>query len=213
MGMSLNGARIGLAPNHLEANDELENITAENRVHPTVLEVRWQIYAKAKKWKGALDIASVLIQLVPEHPLGWVHRSFSLHEMKRTEEARDNLLRVADKFPQDPVMRYNLACYECFLNRSQTEEQRLTGPYSSNISGVQVLQSVLTSPRALSETLATIASCGVIRGTSWVRNKSGRPSAASAARKRPGPADFFANESPTHMTRISRPIIICHWEG
>src|ERR1039458_7463689 len=91
--------------NHLEANEELENITAENRAHPAVLEVRWQIYAKAKKWKGAMDIASALVQLVPEHPLGWVHRSYCLHAMNRTEEARDNLLRVVDKFPDDPIMR------------------------------------------------------------------------------------------------------------
>jgi tetratricopeptide (TPR) repeat protein len=103
--------------NPLEANGELENITAENRAHPAVLEVRWQIYAKAKKWDAALDIASALIQLAPEHPLGWVHRSYSLHELKRPEEARDNLLRVVDKFPQDPIMRYNLACYECQLGQ------------------------------------------------------------------------------------------------
>ena len=34
-------------------------------------------------------------------PLGWVHRSYALHELKRTAEARDNLLRVVDKFPAD----------------------------------------------------------------------------------------------------------------
>lgn len=103
--------------NHLEANEELENITPENRAHPAVLEVRWQIYAKVKKWEAALDIASALIQLLPELPLGYVHRSYSLHEMKRTEEARDNLLRVVHKFPKNPIMRYNLACYECQLER------------------------------------------------------------------------------------------------
>jgi hypothetical protein len=69
--------------NHLEANEELENITAENRDHPAVLEVRWQIYAKAKKWEAALEIAPVLVQLVPESPLGWVYRSYCLHERKR----------------------------------------------------------------------------------------------------------------------------------
>jgi predicted Zn-dependent protease len=100
-----------------EANEELEQITAENRAHPAVLEVRWQIYAQAKKWDAALDIASALVQMVPEHPLGWVHRSYCLHELKRTEEARDNLLRVVEKFPEDPIMRYNLACYECQLGR------------------------------------------------------------------------------------------------
>jgi predicted Zn-dependent protease len=103
--------------NDLEANGELEQITPENHAHPAVLEVRWQIYAKGKKWDAALDIASALVQMVPGHPLGWVHRSYCLHEMKRTEEARDNLLRVVDKFPDDPIMRYNLACYECQLGR------------------------------------------------------------------------------------------------
>jgi hypothetical protein len=32
---------------------ELDNITPELRVHPAVLEVRWQIYAKAKRWDPA----------------------------------------------------------------------------------------------------------------------------------------------------------------
>jgi predicted Zn-dependent protease len=111
--------------NHLEANEEPQNITAKNRAHPAILEVRWQIYAKAKKWEGALDIASALAQMVPEEPLGWVHRSFCLHELKRTEEARDNLLRVVDKFPDDPIMRYNLACYECQLGRREQAKRWL----------------------------------------------------------------------------------------
>ena len=111
--------------NHLEANEELEQITAECRAHPAVLEVRWQIYAKAKTWAGALDIAAALAQLVPEQPLGWLHRSYCLHELKRTEEARDNLLRVVDKFPEDPIMRYNLACYECQLGRMEQAKQWL----------------------------------------------------------------------------------------
>jgi len=115
---------IGLG-NYADANEELEQITPENRAHPAVLEVRWQIYAKAKKWDAALDIASALAQLVPEQPLGWVHRSYCLHEMKRTEEARDNLLRVVDRFPEDPIMRYNLACYECQLGRLERAKEWL----------------------------------------------------------------------------------------
>jgi tetratricopeptide (TPR) repeat protein len=111
--------------NHLEANEELEQITAENRSHPAVLEMRWQIFAKAKKWDAALDIASALIQLVPKYALGWVHRSYCLHEMKRTKEARDNLVRVVEKFPKDPIMRYNLACYECQLGRLQQAKKWL----------------------------------------------------------------------------------------
>ena len=52
----------------------------------------YPMYAAAKKWEEALEIASALIQNCPENALGWIDRSFSLHEVNRTAEARDNLL-------------------------------------------------------------------------------------------------------------------------
>jgi predicted Zn-dependent protease len=105
--------------NHSEADAELDNITASLRAHPDVLKVRWEIYAAAKKWEAAIDIAATVVQLDPDDPLGWVHWSYALHELKRTAEASDNLLRVVDKFPDDPTIRYNLACYECQLGRME----------------------------------------------------------------------------------------------
>lgn len=103
--------------NYVEANEELEKITPQLRAHPMVLAVRWEIYAVAKKWEAALDIAAAIIQLDPDDPLGWIHRSYALHELKRTKEARDNLLRVPENFPISATVRYNLACYECQLGR------------------------------------------------------------------------------------------------
>src|ERR1044071_2430569 len=70
--------------NHLEAHQELEKIAASLRAHPDVLQIRWQVYAQAKKWEACLDIASALVQISPEKSDGWVHRSFSLHALKRT---------------------------------------------------------------------------------------------------------------------------------
>lgn len=90
--------------NHVGANEELEKIAPELRAHPSVLKVRWEVYAAAKKWEARLDIAAALIQLDPDDPLGWVHRSYTLHELKRTAGARDNLLRVVDKFPISATM-------------------------------------------------------------------------------------------------------------
>ena len=60
--------------------------------------MRCEIYIAARKWEAALDTAAALIQLEPEDPQGWFHRSYALHELKLTAEARDNLLRVVDKF-------------------------------------------------------------------------------------------------------------------
>ena len=116
--------------NYIEANEELEKITPRLRVHPAVLEVRWEIYAKAKKWDACLDIASALVRLVPNHPLGWVHRSFCLHELERTAEARDNLLRVVDKFPEHAIMLYNLACYDCQLGKLEQAKHWLAKAFN-----------------------------------------------------------------------------------
>jgi tetratricopeptide (TPR) repeat protein len=98
-----------------EAKVELGRVAPALSQHPHVLEVRWQLLGAEKQWEAALQIAAALIEQDPDDPLGWVHQSFSLHELKRTVEARDHLLRVVGKFQASATIRYNLACYECQL--------------------------------------------------------------------------------------------------
>ena len=107
---------LGLG-NQIEAFEELEQISPQLRVHPDVLELRWQIYAKEKKWEACVDITRAIAKLVPSHPHGWIHLAYSLHELKRTKEARDVLIPIVDKFPKEYLMRYNLACYACQLGK------------------------------------------------------------------------------------------------
>ena len=95
----------------------MEKVTPTLRAHPDVLELRWQIYAKEKKWEACVDIATAVIKLAPENCNGWVHRSFALHELKRTKEAFDLLLPAADQFPRVWTVPYNLACYCAQLGR------------------------------------------------------------------------------------------------
>jgi len=102
--------------NVAEAMFEIEGLSPDLQSDPEVLKLRLECHAHRKQWAEALELAAALIQNHPEDPLGWFHRSYCLHELKRTEEARDNLLRVVDKFPA-ATMRYNLACYECQLGR------------------------------------------------------------------------------------------------
>jgi tetratricopeptide (TPR) repeat protein len=109
--------------NYAEANEELERIAPPLRAHADVLEVRWHIYAQAKKWDACLDITGALIKLDPDRAEGWIHRSFALHELKRTQEAFDQLLPVVDRFPKVWTIPYNLACYCAQLGRlDQCEE-------------------------------------------------------------------------------------------
>lgn len=105
---------LGLG-DHASAREELDALAPELQRHPAVLRLRWEIFSAAKKWDCALEVAVTLTDLDPTDKHAWLSRSFALHEMKRTTEARENLLAVMDRFPDYAIMRYNLACYECQL--------------------------------------------------------------------------------------------------
>ncbi|MFN3409160.1 MAG: TPR end-of-group domain-containing protein [Limisphaerales bacterium] len=103
--------------NPREAEIELAKLSPAGQAHPDALEARWQVKAQRKQWEACCDIGRALTRVAPARPQSWIHLSFALHELRRTNEARDNLLRVADRFPTNVLLRYNLACYECQLNR------------------------------------------------------------------------------------------------
>ena len=107
----------------VEADVELDKITASLRAHPKVLEVRWQIYANLEKWAGALDIASAIVKLEPDWPNGWIYRASSLTELNRQQEAYETLGAAAALFPTDKIILYDLACICCTLKR--VDEARL----------------------------------------------------------------------------------------
>ena len=98
-----------------EARRELSQLSARHHDHPAALELRWQICAAEKNWTEALEAARQLVQVDAENPSGWIHQSYSLHELKRTQEARDCLLPLVEKFPDLGTVPYNLACYACQL--------------------------------------------------------------------------------------------------
>ncbi|HXI70575.1 MAG TPA: tetratricopeptide repeat protein [Verrucomicrobiae bacterium] len=98
-----------------EANLELDLIASKLREHPHVLEMRWKVYSQAKKWELAAEAARALADVMPDHPHGWIHWAFSLHELKRTREAWDILVPMAERFHAECTIAYNLACYACQL--------------------------------------------------------------------------------------------------
>lgn len=109
--------------NHLEANEELEQITPTLRAHPQVLLLRLRIYERAKQWAMCVEVASACVKLLPKQPEGWISRSFALHELQRTQEAHDHLLPAAEKFPKLWTVPYNLACYCAQLGKLEESKK------------------------------------------------------------------------------------------
>lgn len=100
-----------------EARRELTLLNPSFRRHPEVLALEWSLHARERAWEQALDVALKLIHLDHTRATGWIHRSFALHELKRTAEARDALLPAVSLFPEEGTIPYNLACYSCQLGR------------------------------------------------------------------------------------------------
>lgn len=98
-----------------EARSEFEQIRPARRTHPQVLDCEWQLLAREQRWQAAVEVGERMVRVSPNDASAWVHRSFALHELRRTREAFDQLLPAVERFPGETVIPYNLACYTCQL--------------------------------------------------------------------------------------------------
>jgi predicted Zn-dependent protease len=105
--------------NHGEAFDELQKLAMEYHDHPDVLEVRWDIYHRARNWNLALEVARELVRRAPERLNGWIHQAYSLRRAEGggLQAAWEALHPALQRFPGEPIIPYNLACYLAKQNR------------------------------------------------------------------------------------------------
>ena len=108
--------------NWREANEELESITPALPAHPDVLQVQCKIYCDAQKWEYAAEVANELCTLLPDSTFGPLHLAHALRKLDRIMEARDTLLPVAEKFPDEWRISYRLACCYSQLRRYKQAE-------------------------------------------------------------------------------------------
>jgi len=101
--------------NVVEAAVELNKVRPKFQNESSVLEMRWAIEAAAKNWEACIEIAQTMVKSETNEVAGWLHRSYALHELKRTKEALDLLTPAVGHFPKVSAIRYNLACYACQL--------------------------------------------------------------------------------------------------
>lgn len=97
--------------NPLEAHEELEKITGENSYHPAVLAMRWQVYAAAQWWEAAYVVSKALCEFAPRSAEAWICQANTVRHYKGVVEAWNLLLGIVNRFSDDAVIRYNLACY------------------------------------------------------------------------------------------------------
>jgi Flp pilus assembly protein TadD len=104
-----------LLDNPREALLELESIHDRHRHHPDVLELEWMLRARLADWNACLKSSQALVEVAPDRATGWIHRAYALRRMEggSLQLAWDALLPAAERFPQETIIPYNLACYAC----------------------------------------------------------------------------------------------------
>lgn len=102
-----------------EALAELSSVTTAENPDPDIIELRLHVLMQAKRWSEALVATKDLLRVRPDAPPAYIHGAFALHELGRTAEARDLLLKGPEELRKDPTYHYNVGCYEAVLGNRE----------------------------------------------------------------------------------------------
>ena len=107
---------LGLG-NWQEAGEELKHINPALSSHPDVLAVRYEILAKAGHWELAAETASAWTKTAPGERGAWIAQAYAARRKPGggISPAKAILAAARQRFPNEPLIAYNLACYECQL--------------------------------------------------------------------------------------------------
>src|SRR5438552_8350596 len=97
----------------LEANTELDKIDPFNRAVPEVLALRIAIYRGLEKWELMQEIAKRLAEFQPDNIQWTISLAYAIRRANSIQAAKEVLLNAEAKFPKEPAVKYNLACYFC----------------------------------------------------------------------------------------------------
>jgi Flp pilus assembly protein TadD len=120
-----------------EAAEELKQIPPGRRRHPDALEVMREIFAQAGKWELAATAAGALVKLKPGEPEPWIALAYATRRKPGggLDAARVILARAQHRFPKEPIIAYNMACYECQLGHQQAALDGLLKAFAAGRAG------------------------------------------------------------------------------
>lgn len=109
----------------LDANEELEQIEPEMRTLSPVLAMRVAIYQKLEAWGLMEVVAGGLCKRHPHEPEWHILWAYATRGAFSLERASGVLMNAVQRFPEEPTIHYNLACYEAQLGNLELARGRL----------------------------------------------------------------------------------------
>ena len=112
-----------------EALAELDRLPDGFRQRLEVLSLHWAACTALKRWDEAWSVANAQWTLHPEVVESWVHRSYAArrHSGGSVAKAFGLLEPALERFPGEPILHYNLACYLAQMGRLEEAWLRFRG--------------------------------------------------------------------------------------
>jgi predicted Zn-dependent protease len=108
-----------------ESVAELNGIDTAFQNRPEVLQLRLHHLMRQNKWTQALRVSQKLCRAAPECSAGFLHAGFCLHELGKTAEAKQLLLKGPAALLQEPIYYYNMGCYDALLGNVKDAQVNL----------------------------------------------------------------------------------------
>jgi len=108
-----------------EALRELDELTAEEQRSQEVRQVRLFIHMRARRWSDAMLVCDELRAADPQQTTSYIHGAFCLHELGRTREAKDLLLKGPASLLREATYYYNIGCYDAVLGNLEDAQHAL----------------------------------------------------------------------------------------
>lgn len=78
-----------------------------------------------KSWLRALTVSRKLCQVAPDCGAGYLHAGFCLHELGKTAQAKELLLKGPIALLKEPIYYYNMGCYNALLGNVEEAQFNL----------------------------------------------------------------------------------------
>jgi hypothetical protein len=96
-----------------EALREFERLSKPARTSLEGLNLLMEIHREEQDWEAMESVASRLWEAEPENVVRWIDWALALRQSNSLGSARVLLLEAVERFPEEALLHFHLACCEC----------------------------------------------------------------------------------------------------
>ncbi|MFZ9920626.1 MAG: tetratricopeptide repeat protein [Terrimicrobiaceae bacterium] len=108
-----------------EALREFQNLPRDVKLGVEGLTLLMEIHRVEEEWEAMESVAERLWEAEPENVAHWIDWAIALRLSNSPKSARVLLLEALEKFPEEALIHYHLACCECQLGNLPSAREHL----------------------------------------------------------------------------------------